>query len=263
MVLRRAAELSARRRNRETEKGSVSPEVLVQVAAAAGIPERDVRQALHDIRAEMATEPYTFARKFFGPARLNAVREVELPAHITRDYLEYLLRREQGLKLRRKTEASSLWDPGDLLGVVRRALDLSGHRILLKAHYVELRIEEIEPERCGAKLTADLSNQRGEYLSLGGVLGVTVSVLFVIAGVQNALYLLGAVPALLLPGAGFSLAYKKACADMRRALDRLLDAAEEGPPREKPPEERREAPGRIQNLRPIPRFSPQRGDGDE
>jgi hypothetical protein len=263
MILRRAAELNARRWSRDSDGApSVSPEILVQVAAAAGIPEQDVRRAMWDLASEKTAEPHTFAWKVYGPARLRAVREVERPAESTREYLESLLRLEQGLKLRRKTETSSLWDSGDMLGVVRRTLDFSGHRALLKAHSVELRVEEIDDDRCNANLTADVSNQRGEYLSLGGILGVTLAVLFVLAGFQNPLFLLGVLPALAVPGFGFKLAYQRVCAEIRRTLEILLDAAEEGPPHEEEPLPERgdRPPGHILGLKPIPRFAPQPKD---
>src|SRR5918997_4280470 len=129
MILRRASELNARRWTRDSDEApSISPEVLVQVAAAAGIPEQDVRRAMWDMASEKTAEPRSFARKFYGPARLRAVREIERPAESTREYLERLLRLQQGLKLRRRTKVGSLWDPGDELGVVRRTLDFSGDR---------------------------------------------------------------------------------------------------------------------------------------
>jgi hypothetical protein len=262
MVLRRAAELNARRPRDSDEVPSISPEILVQVAAAAGIPEQDVRRAMWDLASEKTAEPHTFAWKVYGPARLRAVREMERPPEKTREYLESLLRLEQGLKLRRKTKASSLWDPGDMLGAVRRALDFSGHRALLKTHSVELRVEEIDEERCDANLTADLSNQRGEYLSLGGLLGATLAVLFVLAGFQNPLFFLGVPPALAAPGYGFRFAYHKTCAEIRRTLEDLLDTAEEGPPQEEeePPDRGDRPPGQIRGLKPIPRFAPHQRD---
>jgi hypothetical protein len=265
MILRRAAELNARRWSRDSHSmPSVSTEVLVQVAAAAGIPEQDVRRAMWDLASEKTAEPHTLAWKFYGPARLRAIREVERPPERTLEHLESLLRLEQGLKLRRKTEASSLWDSGDLLGVVRRTLDFSGHRALLKTQSVELRVEEIDEDRCGANLTADMSNQRGEYLSLGGILGVTLAVLFVLAGVQNPLFFLGVLPALAAPAFGFRFAYHRACAEIRRSLEDLLDAAEEGPPleEEEPPDRGDRPPGQIRGLRPIPRFAPQQKEGE-
>jgi hypothetical protein len=260
MILRRAAELNARRRSRDSDEvPSISPEILVQVAAAAGIPEQDVRRAMWDLASEKTAEPHTFAWKVYGPARLRVIREMERSPEKTREYLESLLRLEQGLKLRRKTEASSLWDSGDLLGVVRRTLDFSGYRALLKTHSVELRVEELDEDRCDANLTADLSNQRAEYLSLGGILGATLGVLFVLAGFQNPLFLLGVPPALAAPGLGFRFAYHKTCAEIRHALEDLLDAAEEGPPHEEeePPERGDHPPGQIRGLKPIPRFAPQ------
>jgi hypothetical protein len=263
MILRRAAELNTRRWSRDAyDVPSISPEVLVQVAAAAGIPEQEVRRAMWDLASEKTAEPHTLAWKLYGPARLRAVREVERSPERTREYLESLLRLEQGLKLRRKTEASSLWDSGDMLGVVRRTLDFSGRRALLKTHSVELRVEEIDVDRCDANLTADLSNQRGEYLSLGGILGATLAVLFVLAGAQNPLFLLGVPPALAAPGLGFRFAYRKACGEIRHTLEDLLDAAEEGPPQEQEESIDRgdRPPGQIQGLKPIPRFAPQQRD---
>jgi hypothetical protein len=265
MILRRAAELNARRWSRDSNGApSVSPEVLVQVAAAAGIAEQDVRRAMWDLASEKTAESHTLGWKLYGPARLRAVREVERPAEKTREYLEYLLRVEQGLKLRRKTEASSLWDSGDMLGVVRRTLDFSGDRALLKTHAVELRVEQIDVDSCDANLTADLSNRRGEYLSLGGILGATLAVLFVLAGAQNPLFFLGVPPALAAPGFGFRFAYRKACDEIRRTLEGLLDSAEEGPPQEEEEDysDRDDRPpGEIRGLKPIPRFAPQPRDG--
>ncbi len=257
IVLRRAAELSARRRNSGPSASySVSPEVLVQVAAAAGINEHDVYRALFDLFSDKTAEPHTLARGLYGPSRLRAIREVERPVEPTRTHLEDLLRQEHGLKLRRKTEASSLWDAGDMLGTVRRALDFSEQRSLLRAQSVELRVEDVGYGRSGANLTADVSNQRGEYLSLGGILGATLALPLAIAGVYDWLYFLGIIPALIAPNVGFRLAYKRVCADIRRAMDSLLDAVEEGPPKEEYPSEqpRDRLPGQIRRLKPIPKF---------
>jgi hypothetical protein len=231
--------------------------VLVQVAAAAGIPEQDVHRAMWDLSSEKTAEPHSLARKFYGPARLRAVRDLERPSEASREYLEGLLRLEQGLKLRRRTELGSLWDPGDELGVVRRTLDFSGERTLLKAGLVELRVEGLGDDRCEANLTADLSNQRGEYLSLAGILGATLAVLFVLAGMQNSLFFLGVLPGLAAPALGFRYAYSRACLEMRRALDYLLDALEESQPQE-PPDRSDRPRGQIQGLKPIPRFVPDR-----
>ena len=265
MILRRASELNARRWTRASEDTpSVSPEVLVQVAAAAGIPEQDVRRAMWDMASEKTAEPHSFARRFYGQSRLRAVRDVERPAESAGEELEGLLRLEQGLKLRRKTELGSLWDPGDELGVVRRTLDFAGNRTLLKAGSVEVRVAEVEETRCEASLTADLSSQRGEYLSLAGILGATLGILFVLAGMQSPLFFLGVLPALAAPVFGFRFAYARACLEMRRTLDDLLDAVEEGQPQQEEPQERPARPsGLIQGPKPIPRFAPNKSKETE
>jgi hypothetical protein len=257
MILRRASELNARRWERGAEDvPSVSPEVLVQVAAAAGIPEQDVRRAMWDLASEKTAEPHSLAWKLYGPARLRAVREVDRPAGRTREHLEGLLRLEQGLKVRRKTEMGSLWDPGDELGMVRRALDFSGDRTLLKTRSVELRVDAVDEERCAANLTADVSNQRSEYLSLGGILGATLAALFVLAGMQNGLFLLGVLPALAAPAFCFRVAYRRTTTDIRRSLDDLLDAVEQDPAgEEQSPDRGDREPGTIKGLKPIPRFT--------
>jgi hypothetical protein len=252
--------LNARRWTRDSEDtASVSPEVLVQVAAAAGIPEQDVRRAMWDITSEKTAEPHSFAHRFYGPARLRAVRDVERPAEGVCEDLEGLLRLDQGLKLRRKTELGSMWDPGDELGVVRRTLDFSGNRTLLKAGSVELRVDDTGEARCEASLTADLSNQRGEYLSLAGILAATLAVLFVLAGMQSPLFLLGVLPAVAAPVFGFRYAYGRGCREIRRSLDDLLDAVEVPRPEPEDPQDRQDRPqGPIQGLEPIPRFAPKK-----
>ncbi len=260
IVLRHAAELRARRKDKGTEAQSVSPDVLIQVAAIAGISEHDVRRALFDLYSDRTAEPFTAARRFYGPSRLRSLREVERPAEVVREHLEELLRREQGLKMRRKTEGSSLFDPGDLLGTVRRTLDFSGNRSLLKARSVELRVEDVEQGRSAANLTTDVSNQRSEYLSLSGILGATLALPLAIAGFAGTggdwVYFLGVLPALVAPAVGFKLAYQKACADTRRTMDSLLDAAEEDRAGESDAEEPREGPpGELRGLKPIPRYT--------
>lgn len=260
MVLRRAAEMSARRKKPGASgRPSVSPNLMVQVASAIGIPEHDVRRALSDLTSAKAFEPDSLPKRLYGGARVRAVREIEKSADGTRQHLENMLRLEQGLKLRSKTEASSLWDSGDMLGMVRRTLDFSDNRALLKTQSVELRVKEASEERSHANLTADFSNQRSEYLSLGGILGVTLGLPMAIAGVYEPLYFLLVLPALAAPGLGFRLAYRKSCADIRRALDDVLDAAERRPPHEEF-EEDPQPPNGIHNLDRIPRYMPRRRD---
>jgi len=260
-VLRRSAQLNSRRWGRlRQESTSVSTEVVVKVAEAAGIPEADVRRAVFEVSSEKAADPMNYHRTLLGPARMRAVREIEHPARETSEYLEEVMRSEEGMKLRYKSNGASLWDTGDTVGLMRRALDMSGEKPLLKTRSVELLVEEVEHDRCTVDVIADISNQRAEYISLAGILGVTFALLFFLAGVQNGLFLLGVIPALAAPLGGFRLAFMKTSGDMRRSLDWLLDAAEKGPPREDTPNRGNRRPGRIQSLKPIPRFVAEQKD---
>ena len=91
------------------------PEVLVQVAAAAGIPEQDVRRAMWDMASEKTAEPHSFASVLrSGTTACRAGRGSSRRGRQRRPRRVAAL--EQGLKLRRKTELGSLWDPGDELG---------------------------------------------------------------------------------------------------------------------------------------------------
>lgn len=261
VVLRRAAELTARRKERESSAtGSVSAELLVQVASAVGIAEVDVRKALMDLKSAKSFEPDSLPKTLYGTARLRAVREIEQSAEATQADLESILRLKHGLKLRQKTEATSMWDAGDVLGTVRRALDFSEHRVLFKVKSIELLVREATEIRSQAYLTADFSNQRSEYLSLGGILGATLALPLAIAGVYNPLYFLLIPPALAGPGLGFKFAYNKACGEIRRALDTVLDSAERNPAPPVPNTENSSGRSVQRDLDPIPRFTPRPRD---
>lgn len=219
-----------------------------------GIPEESVRRAIFDLRSEQAAEPKSIPRRLYGSARVRAVRVIEGPAHEVRERIEDLLGRDQGLKLRYSSEDGSIWDPGDLLGAIRGTLDFSGERPLLKVGSVELLVDEVATDRCEAVLTAEIRKRRGDHLSIGGVLGATLAVPAAIAGVQDPAFYLAVLPALVAPGIGFRIAYQKSRVALRRTLDDLLDLAEESSNHE-PPARERLANERVQDLKPIPRFT--------
>ena len=104
---------------------------------------------------------------------------------------------------------------------------------------------------------ADLSSERGEYLSLAGILGTTLAV-FVLA-VADPLFFLGVLPAFAAPVFGFRFAYGRAC---RRsgAPSTTFSTPSKGQaqgrgvpgPSDRPP-------GLIQVLKPSPDSSPNKG----
>lgn len=254
-VLRRAAELNASELRGGGRSRGVSPEALIETAGRAGIPEVQLRRALSELASGRAAEPRTLPHRLYGYSRIKTERQIGIPAWLARERLEHMLRVEQGLKLRRSGDSGSLWDPGDVLGVVRRALDFSGERLLLKARCIELLVDE-RPEGCGVELIADLYEQRGEYLSLAGILGATLSLPAAIAGVYEPLYLLALPPAIAVPGLGFKLAYGNVREETRSVLDSLIEAAEE--PFDAPAGQRERHRGGTQERRQVPRFSSSR-----
>lgn len=215
-----------------------------------GIPEESVRRAIFDLRSEQAAEPESIPRRLYGSARVRTVRVIGGPAHEVREHLEDLLERDQGLKLRYSAEDGSIWDPG----AIRWTPDFSGERPLLKAGSVELLVGEVSTDRCEAILTAEIRKRRGDHLSIGGVLGATLAVPAAIAGVQDPTFYLAVLPALVVPGIGFRVAYHRSRAALHRALDDLLDLAEESLHYEPPARERR-ARERTPDLEPIPGFT--------
>lgn len=82
------------------------------------------------------------------------------------------------------------------------------------------------PGGCGIELAADLYEQRGEYLSLAGILWATLSLPAAIAGVYEPLYLLALPPAVVAPGFGFKLAYGNAREEARSTLEILIESVE-------------------------------------
>lgn len=147
-VLRRAAELNAARL-RGGRSRPISPEALVEAADRAGIPEEQSRRTLSELAGDRVVETRNLPYRLYGHSRVKIERELGVPPWLARERLEHGLRVEQGLKLRRSTDLGSLWDPGDVLGVVRRALDFSGDRPLLKARCVELLVDESGREVAG------------------------------------------------------------------------------------------------------------------
>ena len=148
-----------------------------------------------------------------------------------------------------------------MLGAVRRTLDFSGNRALLKARVVELRVRDAgrgplrrQPDRRPLQPARGVPLARRDHR--GHARGVRAR-----RDAEPAV-LPRRDPSLAAPASAFKVAYHRACADIRRSLEDLLDAAEEGPPQqEKPPPDRGDRPpGQIQGLKPIPRFAPKQRD---
>jgi len=118
-VFRRAAELSARRKDRGVEAQSVSPEVLDPGhAAIAESLEHDVRRALRPT----TTGPPSCSPRRGGSTVLRAEEmRSRNPAETVREHLEDLsASRKQGLKMRRRPRAQYLRTPATCSAIVWR-----------------------------------------------------------------------------------------------------------------------------------------------
>ena len=184
MVLRRAAELNSRRWSRDDDgTPAVSPEVLVQVAAPASRSGTSEEQCGTWHRRRPLSHTLLPGRP--------TVRAAPGPG------------RSSGPKVRRRTTSSHCCGSsrGSSCGARRRAAR-SGTRgparrsapdagLLGRQSVAQDRVGRA-PRRgarrgpCDANLTADVSNQRAEYLSIGGIVGA-----------RSALYPPGPEPAVL------------------------------------------------------------------
>ena len=96
----------------------------MQVAAAAGIVESDVRRALVELFFDRTFEPDTLAWKLYGKSRLKAVREVEA----RRGYLDTpggFPQAQAGPQATPQDRSEFSLGRGRPRGTVRRALDFS------------------------------------------------------------------------------------------------------------------------------------------
>ncbi|WP_273846194.1 hypothetical protein [Rubrobacter calidifluminis] len=224
VVLRRAAELNAARGRAMLE---VSPEVpldvVVRVAATAGIREEDVRRALGELGTGPVAEAPSLARRLYGPGAVRVVREVERPVEEVLEIVEGALAAE-GLHASYRSDTGSVWEPGEEAAEGSAAGGAGSRgRTFCGAGRVEVRAERLPDGWSRLSVIATLQGQRGHLLSLGGIVGATLAVLPVMGGFQDAVYFLGVIPAFALPMLGFRAAYHKNRREVRRTLLRLLD----------------------------------------
>ncbi|MBX6763192.1 MAG: hypothetical protein IRY88_05845 [Rubrobacteraceae bacterium] len=216
VVLRRAAELNAARgRTMLGVSPQVPVEVVVRLAAAAGIREEDVMRALGELGGGAVAESPSLARRLYGPGLVRLVREVELPVDEVLEIVEAALAAE-GLRAAYRSDAGSVWESGG-------EASQGGGGPLRRARRIEVRTERLPGGWSRIVLISELGGQRAHMLSLGGIVGATLAVLPAMGGFQDALYFLGVVPAFALPMLGFRAAYHRSRRQVRLALSRLLD----------------------------------------
>jgi hypothetical protein len=237
-VIRRAARI-------EAELGEEGPELteadLIRIASEVGLSEESVRRALaeHFVGSPGAglLSDRGWASRLCGPGLVGASRIIQRAADEAREELESHFVKRESLRLVRRLEAGSLWEPerGVVASIVR-SVDFFGHGYhLAKARALHLRVVPLGERRSQVWLTADLANERaGWFWGMGMGAGLPGAVLFGIAAGVTDLVALGVASPLWWGGALWvaRAGYLKALRRLQIGLEGLLDRLEHGEPLE-------------------------------
>ena len=227
-VLQRAIELDTS----ESTPGSIDADTLTGVAAELGIDESAVRRAFAEEQVDLAGDPPDVWDRLLGPDRIAESRLVSGSRELVSQDAEVWFRRNEGLRLRSRTEAGAVWEANT--GALNRLrADLFGQAkpTLRLAKTVTLQVQPVTVDEQLVSIQADAAplQERGKRL-LGVV--AAASVLAAVAGVaalaSAAGLLIGvAVAFLTVPVvAGFRSATGRLRDGVGRALD-AIGAAEE------------------------------------
>jgi hypothetical protein len=231
--MRRAALIEA---GRGSELPELSESDVLRIAAEVGLSEESVRRALAEHYA--STGGALLADRaglagLCGPGLVGASRAVRGDAAKVRATLERHFRSYEALRLVRRLESGSLWEPErGVLATVMRSVDPFGRGYFLaKARAVEVRVVELGRGRCHVTIVGDLGRERAAWfwgLGIGaGLPGAASAVL--VAALAGATPVAAVAPVWL--GGMLWLArsgYGRALERMRVGLEGLLDRLEHG-----------------------------------
>lgn len=243
-VIRRAAEL-------EVEAGSSVPELsegdVLRIAGEAGLSEANVRRALAEYQSgagELLVERGWVSR-LCGSGLVTATRHVQRPAEEVRMEVESHLQANESMRLVRRTNCGSLWEPDrGIVAALMRGFDVfgRGYQLAKRSRAIEFQVVPVSDDACQISLTTDLSNERaGWFWGLG--IGAGTPLVLVTAGVILASTNIPNIPeaaALVAPAwyaATIALAraaYRRGVEKMRLVMDGLLDRVEHDEPLEPP-----------------------------
>lgn len=231
--MRRAALIEMRRGGEPPE---LSEADVLRIAAEVGLSEESVRRALAEHYAStggaLLTDRAHLAR-VCGPGLVAASRTVHGSAGEVRSTLERHFRSYEALRLVRRLESGSLWEPErGVLATVIRSVDPFGRGyVLAKARALQARVVELGRGRCHVTLVADLGKERASWfwgLGVGaGLPGAGTAIL--VASLVGVAPLFAIAPAwwggmVWLARAGYGRAVER----MRLGLEGLLDRLEHG-----------------------------------
>lgn len=243
-VLARASELQAG----SSEGGLLSEAQILEVGREVGLTPAALRQALAEERTRIALPDESgWTGRLFGPSVASASRTVPGSPRRAMELLEQWMARDECLVVKRRFTDRTTWEPSrDLLGSVRRWLNLGGRGYaLMDAHEVAATVVPVDAERALVRLDADLSAGRRNRLRLGGATaaaGIVTGGLLAAAGAMVAVptaaavvavAALAALPAAAGVGGGYAIArrHEGTAVRVQLALEQLLDRLEHEPPR--------------------------------
>jgi hypothetical protein len=242
VVIRRATELDA-------ETSSTVPELseadLIRIANEVGLSEDSVRRALAEHQAGAGIGLLAergWASRLCGSGLVTTRRVIRRSAEETKEALESHFKTNESLRLVRRTQFSSLWEPDrGVVPSIIRSMDLfgRGYQLAKKGEAIEFSTLALREDSSEVSLTVDLGNNRaGWFWGLGVAAGgaIALGAAVAIAGTPGVPDALAAVaPAAFAATIGLArVAYRRAAERMRLVLDGLLDRLEHGEPLEPP-----------------------------
>jgi hypothetical protein len=233
-VLRRAAELQTA--GDVAEAGSaLTEEQLIELGAEVGLSAQHLRQALAEERTR-AVLPVPVERgpaaRLAGPATVSASRIVRGRPEEVLAALDRWMQRDECLQVKRRFADRVVWEArADLFGNLRRAFNLGGRGYhLSRAHDVAGTVIALDAGQVMVRLDADLSNQRTQRLTSGGLAvggGATAAGVLLAIGFFAPV---AVIPAVIGAGAGLAIlrGQPAAAARAQLALEQVLDRLEHG-----------------------------------
>lgn len=231
-ILARAAELQAATGDTPDE---LTEAQLLDVGKEVGLSQQNLRQALAEERTRslLPDRERGVLAQVVGPAHAQASRAVPGTPTTVLSNIDSWMQRQELLQVKRHLADRVVWEPRrDLLGAIRRALNVGGRGFALtRAYEVSATVIALGDSQVHVSLAADLSTHRSHLSAeLGGasVVGVAATGALVIMGIAGAAAVL---PVVLLPAGaylGVRSAQSRALLRAQLALEQVLDRLERG-----------------------------------
>jgi hypothetical protein len=231
-VLARAAELQAG--SGEPEE-VLSEEQILELGKEVGLSPQHLRQALAEERTRVALPPDEggLSAKLLGGARVGASRTIPGRPRDVLEAIDLWMQRQECLQVKRQFSDRIVWEARrDLIGTVRRALNVGGRGYALSRSYeVAATAVPVDASRTLVRIDADLVPFRSSLARQGaGATAVSVAAIPALVALHFAIGIAVA-PAVLVGVGALYVARginERTAAAAQLALEQLLDRLERG-----------------------------------